>query len=190
MRLYPLCVEIHKKGKIRQVISNEICSHCDHSCCKSCGINVKCDKCGYTSKTRGNLINHKRLVHENYKPKKCTQCDRRFSTKALLEEHLMRSHNAEGILCNDCGKIFSSPKLLKRHELWHHNPEQAGGPVPCHICGKISMHKYALQKHIARVHRKKEASDDGTPCHICGKTYAEKKSLKTHLAKVHAVFDH
>ena len=151
---------------------------------------VKCDKCGYTSKTRGNLINHKRLVHENYKPKKCTQCDRRFSTKALLEEHLMRSHNPEGILCNDCGKIFSSPKLLKRHELWHHNPEQAGGPVPCHICGKISMHKYALQKHIARVHRKKEASDDGTPCHICGKTYAEKKSLKTHLAKVHAVFDH
>ena len=151
---------------------------------------VKCDKCGYTSKTRGNLINHKRLVHENYKPKKCTQCDRRFSTKALLEEHLMRSHNPEGILCNDCGKIFSSPKLLKRHELWHHNPEQAGGPVPCHICGKISMHKYALQKHIARVHRKKEPNDDGAPCHICGKTYAEKKSLKTHLAKAHAVFDH
>ena len=68
----------------------------------------------------------------------------------------MRSHNPEGILCNDCGKIFSSPKLLKRHELWHHNPEQAGGPVPCHICGKISMHKYALQKHIQRVHRKSE----------------------------------
>ena len=87
--------------------------------------------------------------------------------------------------------ITHSPTIsIKRHELWHHNPEQAGGPVPCHICGKISMHKYALQKHIARVHRKKEANDDGTPCHICGKTYAEKKSLKTHLAKAHAVFDH
>ena len=64
-------------------------------------------------------------MHENYKPKKCPQCDRRFSTKALLEEHVMRSHNPEGILCNDCGKIFSSSKLLKRHELWHQNPEQA-----------------------------------------------------------------
>ena len=104
----------------------------------------------------------------------------------------MRSHNPEGILCNDCGKIFSSPKLLKRHELWHHNPEQAGGPVPCHICGKISMHKYALQKHIQRVHRKSEKNlmDGGTPCHICGKVYAEKKSLKNHLSKVHSVFDH
>ena len=28
-------------------ISNEICFHCDHSCCKSCGINIECNKCGY-----------------------------------------------------------------------------------------------------------------------------------------------
>ena len=88
--------------------------------------------------------------------------------------------------------MFSNPKLLNRHKLWHHNPEQAGGPVPCHICGKISMHRYALQKHIQRVHRKSEKNlmDGGTPCHICGKVYAEKKSLKNHLSKVHSVFDH
>ena len=113
-------------------------------------------------------------MHENYKPKKCPQCDRRFSTKALLEEHVMRSHNPEGILCNDCGKIFSSPKLLKRHELWHHNPEQAGGPVPCHICGKISMHKYALQKHIQRVHRKSEKTEEHLVTSV-GKSMLRKK---------------
>ncbi len=28
------------------VISNEICSYCDHVCCKSCGINIECKKCG------------------------------------------------------------------------------------------------------------------------------------------------
>ena len=88
--------------------------------------------------------------------------------------------------------MFSNPKLLNRHKLWHHNPEQAGGPVPCHICGKISMHEYVLQKHFQRVHRKSEKNlmDGGTPCHICGKVYAEKKSLKNHLSKVHSVFDH
>ena len=154
---------------------------------------VSCDKCNYQTKTRGNLINHKRLVHENYKPKKCNLCDRRFATKALLDEHKERSHNPEGILCNDCGKIFKSPKLLKRHELWHHKPEQAGGPVPCQICGKMSMHKYALQKHIHRVHKKKIILDgdlSGTPCHVCGKSYAEKKSLKQHLSKVHEIYDY
>ena len=28
------------------VISNDICSHCDHVCCKSCGINIECNNCG------------------------------------------------------------------------------------------------------------------------------------------------
>ena len=84
--------------------------------------------------------------------------------------------------------------LFSRHELWHHKPEQAGGPVPCQICGKISMHKYALQKHIQRVHRKAEKRKEeenmsGTPCHICGKSYVEKKSLKQHLTRAHDIYD-
>lgn len=188
------------------------CSHCDYitHMADLCGLHmekehndssalvyVNCDKCKYVSKSRGNLINHKRLVHENYKPKKCNLCDKRFASKALLDEHMARSHNPEGILCPDCGKTFTSPKLLKRHELWHHKPDEAGGPVPCDICGKISMHRFALQKHIQRVHKRKEKrlllgldSSDKIACHVCGKMYSDRRSLKSHLSKQHPEVDY
>ena len=54
-------------------------------------------------------------MHENYKPKKCPQCDRRFSTKALLEEHVMRSHNPEGILCITVRAHASAAQLAGDH---------------------------------------------------------------------------
>lgn len=146
---------------------------------------AKCDKCDYRTKSRGNLVNHKRIVHEGYKPKKCEHCDKRFSTKSLLEDHVMRVHQAGEILCNDCGKLFASPSALTRHELWHHNPEKAGGPVPCDKCGKISIHRLALQKHINRVHKKQERSKSDIMCNVCGKSYVEKKSLKLHMLKAH-----
>ena len=90
---------------------------------------VKCDKCEYTSKSRGSLVNHKRIVHENYRPKKCDfpNCEKRFPTKSCLEDHIMRVHSANEILCNDCGKLFASPSMLRRHARWHHNPDKAGG---------------------------------------------------------------
>ena len=86
---------------------------------------VKCDKCEYTSKSRGSLVNHKRIVHENYRPKKCDfpNCEKRFPTKSCLEDHIMRVHSANEILCNDCGKLFASPSMLRRHARWHHNPD-------------------------------------------------------------------
>ena len=143
-----------------------------------------CDKCDYRAQSRGNLVNHKRLVHENYRPKKCSQCERRFGTKAALEDHIQSAHGTEGHLCNDCGKLFSSKKLLDRHHVWYHNPEKAGGPATCHICGKVSAHKYALTKHIYRVHKKFDKKIHG-PCHLCGKSFYEKRSLKIHLMKVH-----
>ena len=90
---------------------------------------VKCDKCEYTSKSRGSLVNHKRIVHENYRPKKCDfpNCEKRFPTKSCLEDHIMRVHSANEILCNDCGKLFASPSMLRRHARWHHNPDKVGG---------------------------------------------------------------
>ena len=69
------------------------------------------------------MINHKRLVHENYKPKKCPQCERRFSTKALLEEHVVQSHNPEDILCNNCGKITSTIDSFLNHQRNVHKKE-------------------------------------------------------------------
>jgi hypothetical protein len=144
---------------------------------------VKCDKCEYTTKSRGNLVNHKRIVHENYRPKQCEQCDKRFATKSVLDDHMMRAHSEHEILCNDCGKMFASPSMLRRHELWHHLPDKSGGPIPCNVCGKISIHKFALQKHINRVHRKLDKLE--VTCQICGKSYAERRTLKQHLTKVH-----
>ena len=67
-------------------------------------------------------VNHKRIVHENYRPKKCDHCDKRFPTKSCLEDHVMRVHQSSEILCNDCGKMFASPSMLRRHARWHHNP--------------------------------------------------------------------
>ena len=143
-----------------------------------------CDKCDYRAQSRGNLVNHKRLVHENYRPKKCQHCDRRFGTKAALEDHVQSAHSTEGHLCVDCGKMFASKKMLDRHHLWYHNPDKAGGPATCHICGKTSAHKYALTKHIYRVHKKHDMKMWG-PCHICGKRFFERRCLKIHLMKVH-----
>ena len=56
------------------------------------------------------------------------------------------------------------------------------GPLPCHICGKISIHKMALSKHINRVHKQLEKSYH---CHICDKSFGEKRTLKQHISKVH-----
>ena len=71
----------------------------------------------------------------------------------------------------------------------YHNPDKALGPVTCHICGKTSVHKYALTKHIYRTHKKHDLKTSG-PCHVCGKSFLEKRSLKIHLMKIHGELYH
>ena len=128
----------------------------------------------------------------------CGNCFKSFAKISLFRKHLKIISKKENILvsnyevavavkadvqqhskkCEICGKTLSA-QYLKVHILTVHNQE--GNNVhSCQICKKNFKEKYALNKHIKRVHIQKKQSK----CKNCGKSFYQ-NYLKLHISTVH-----
>ena len=85
-----------------------------------------CEECGKAFVESGDLIKHKKSVHEKVKYE-CDQCGKRFSQPDTLKTHIKITH--EGYVpfnCEFCGKSFTRRKYYTDHLLSVHkhlNPE-------------------------------------------------------------------
>lgn len=159
--------------KLRSFITMR--SHMRNIHTKERGKRVKCNECGQTFSSAGNLNSHKR-IHFKSKAFVCTYCGRGFNQLHNLNEHTNRHTGEKPYKCDSCDKTFSRRTSLTAHCRVHTGEK----PYVCKIeqCGRAYMFGIDLKRHHFSVHgiyTKKHV------CPICSKVYSENKLLKKHL---------
>ena len=85
-----------------------------------------CGLCQYACSTPKRLGDHM-LIHADFKPLNCDECDKNFRSKTLLKRHQDVNHNPSYIVpwpkkvynCTDCTRSFSRKGYLVRHQANH-----------------------------------------------------------------------
>ena len=103
----------------------------------------------------------------------CKECEKRFSSKKGLREHLKDPHNGLKVECKECGKTFSSKKCLREHLRNTHS----GLKVDCKNCGKKLKAKH-ISRHMRDVHNENSGEKK---CSQCDFTSLQANTFRTHL---------
>ncbi|XP_030754112.1 zinc finger protein 718-like isoform X7 [Sitophilus oryzae] len=140
----------------------------------------RCDMCGYQSLKRSNLYQHKKihLAPEKRKIFACIDCDKKYTTKQMLQCHLEDYHtdprSKDGRKnihkCSICGYQTRNISYFKTHKQIHLAPEERT-LFACIHCDKKYKTKPALKLHITANHidsRSKDGQKNIHKCSICG----------------------
>lgn len=106
----------------------------------------KCDQCGVTYAHRNTFRKHIKSVHEGVRPHVCTICDKRFTMKAQLNDHLVIHTGEKAFVCDRCGKRFNRKNVLRMHKQRVH--KQQTPSHACQICDKRFFNPSMLKKHL------------------------------------------
>jgi hypothetical protein len=143
-----------------------------------------CDKCNKSYITSFELNLHVRTVHEKKlrHPKqkekrfRCELCQRGFTTRLILSEH-MKTHTGEKpFVCEVCGQTFKHKSSVTKHMLMHTGEM----PYSCKFCGQKFRANSNMHYHIRKHH---EAVNSQFFCQVCGKGFGNEVGLQTHLKK-------
>lgn len=136
--------------------------------------------------TCGKKIRHKQTFkehldrHNNVKYT-CTRCEKDFSCKKSLRNHIL-SHNpqymTDNIKCSKCGKSCVNKHSLKKHERFVHSTNK----YPCTICKKTFPDVSVLRKHMSNVH---DNVDKLFKCEHCKASFKNKTYLHSHVSLLH-----
>ncbi|PIK37452.1 putative zinc finger protein, partial [Apostichopus japonicus] len=147
-----------------------------------------CDLCGAKYNDLDDLEKH-RGSHEEIDDEdgstvmKCTECDGKFITSELLEEHVKQKHKRLLKLhrCHLCQ--FSSERRfdLKKHLVIHTGIKN----YMCDQCGKCMSTPYNLKIHYLRLHATEEEKNITCSEDDCDFKCADKAVLKDHLRQKH-----
>ena len=106
-----------------------------------------CKVC-HKSFQRREYVSHHMRQHKD-KSFACPVCDKKFTYKCNMKNHLLTHSEDKPFKCAECHKGFKREALLKCH-VRVHDPNRS--PFKCHICGKGLTRKQYLQQHYRLVH--------------------------------------
>ena len=134
-----------------------------------------CDECNKQFYRNSDLLNHKRNVHQNFRPYICqmSNCNKGFNTEYNLIRHKLTHYSVWNFNCDKCDKKFKSFNRLKNHNIVHINVR----PFICHQkeCNKSFKSKGELIRH-----NKTNSSEKIFECNECHKRFRCKKLLIAH----------
>ncbi|KAJ9589614.1 hypothetical protein L9F63_017199 [Diploptera punctata] len=162
----------------KEALVKHMLSHKDTYRCADC-------KKNFIDKTLWKIHLKEHLSKPDVGPFSCPQCDKKFSSKYGLANH-MNLHLPEDerpYKCRHCNKGFGAKHAMTKHERTHLPDEQRLSYV-CDICGKRFGYASTLDGHQRHVHQ----NERPFICHICAKTFPIKGALTYHLT-THEVQD-
>ena len=141
--------------------------------------NKKCSICDKIFSTAKAVKTHIEMVHDKIKPFLCTICGYKCYNQQTLEIHISAVHEGKKPhVCSHCGKSFGLKESLKRHIACVHEGKKS---FQCNDCGTMFSEKRALKLHIITVHEGKKLNK----CPECDKSFGLKCNLTKHIRTVH-----
>lgn len=139
-------------------------------------------ECATCSKTVTNFDQLREHFHADHPNETCYAkcCDRKFSKRFYLFEHLQLHIKPDTYKCDICGRCNSSSRNLAKHIHERHTKEGKERPFQCEICQKNFTNKFTLRRHL-ELH---ESARDHK-CSECGKGFATEQRRKVHERMVH-----
>eukprot|EP01084_Bolivina_argentea_P156514 272798_1 len=135
---------------------------------------LQCQYCSYSTHCNTRFKKHMRC-HTNERPYKCDKCDKAFTVRCNLKQHISSVHTKEKkFKCKHCGRGFIRSDRLKEHERTHTGEK----PLKCPFCEQHFATSGRLNKH-----KKKHT---GYKCRFCTKVYKTEYQLKQHKKAEHA----
>ena len=126
---------------------------------------------------------HVKRVHEGVKtPWQCSYCEKGFTRKASLEEHISRHQGVKQRHCEICDKYFYHTAYWRHLTTVH--PKKEKLKYSCPHCSKVFSLKFKLDIHLQSHmnHTDKKYSCDECP----DKRFASDEKLKNHKRNVHS----
>ncbi|XP_023014380.2 uncharacterized protein [Leptinotarsa decemlineata] len=133
----------------------------------------KCESCEKCF-TRKKYLQQHLLTHIGNKPYQCNLCEKRFALKHHVEGHLL-THTGETkkpFKCNICESRFTGKVLLQRHLLIHGGEK----PLKCDLCEKRFIGQSDLNRHLFIHSEQKQFK-----CEFCDKRFTFKLTMKRHM---------
>ena len=133
-----------------------------------------CESCKKVFSTTGSLKNHIMIVHENYRPYKCTfpNCKKEYGRQDQLIVHERTHTGVKPFICHICKKSFNEKGNLKMHLKAHSKKT-----FKCLLCQKSFKSSKDLEEHINNKQINKFR------CQFCNKNFGKIGELKSHIIK-------
>ena len=101
----------------------------------------------------------------------CIDCDKTFSKKSTLKDHMNIHTKEKQFKCLICGKVFHQKISIKHHVYLHH----AERKHKCEHCGKMFTTKSALRRHIMS-----HTGEKPFQCTKCEKRFSRRGYIRIH----------
>ncbi len=131
-------------------------------------------------KTEPLFLQDDKYMIKTQKPFACTLCDKSFTQKGQLFQHVAAVHQ-KSFLCTLCDKSFCTKYYLTAHINAIHKKLK---PFSCTLCDKSFAEKGHLKRHFDAVHRKLRKPKSFS-CTFCDATYSTKSYLSEHMDRMH-----
>ncbi len=155
-----------------------VCVHCSRINTESkTGMphNCKLYQCGYCSSafnTISLLTSHTSEVHPGKPAWCCPLCDKAFTTKGVLDRHLVVHRDTKPLQCRICSLTFTQSQNLDRHMLIHTGESQFN----CANCDAKFPNKFNLIRHLQTHYPDREQHK----CRFCENTFLSTQSRDKH----------
>ena len=146
-------------------------------------VKPECDQCGKIFKKTDVLEAHIKKVHQGVNaPWICSFCEKGFTRKASLEEHIARHKGVKQRYCVECDKYFYHTAYWRHLTSVH--PKQEKLRHNCPHCGKVFALKFKLDIHLQSHmdHTEKKYCCEQCP----DKRFASDEKLRNHKRNVHS----
>ena len=122
----------------------------------------------------------------------CTSCDKRCKYQSELKVHVKRIHlKIKDHFCDNCDKSFSSKSDLNDHLSTHFGKKFPCYMCGVKLSRKINLINHMKSLHVEKLKIEEPKSNnqqptpEKLPCHICGKLFNSNKTLRRHVRKNH-----
>lgn len=134
-----------------------------------------CDICKKVFSTKSVLERHI-LTHTQERQFECDVCGKRFKQSGHVKSHMLVHTGERRFQCAICSKRFSLANSLKKH-MYIHNGDK---PYQCDVCGARFLEKRNLNGHLLT-----HTNEKPFVCKICGKKYTLADTLRRHVSAAH-----